>query len=96
MNRLRLKLVGSVVLILAGIIGVYSFRPGESPQAEQVETQEETVSKPQANTGRPKTNAVGTTERSVLPRVSEFEKRKAAQLTRMADSPELQRAAFGC
>jgi len=86
MNRLRLRLVGLVVLILAVIIGVYTLRLAESPPAEQVETQEETVSKPQANTGQPKTNADAAAERAVLPRASEFEKRKAAWMTRMADS----------
>ena len=45
MNRLRLKLVGLVVLVLAVIFGVYSLWPGESLSAEQVEKQEETVSR---------------------------------------------------
>jgi len=82
MNRQRLA--GLVVLIFAVIVGVWFLRPGESPPADQTETQEEAVSKPQANIGRPKTNADAAAERAVLSRFSEFEKRKAAQLTRTA------------
>lgn len=85
MNRLKLRVFGLVVLILAVIVGVFFLQQGESPPGEQVEKQVRTASKPQANTGRPKTNAVAPAERAVLPRVSEFEKRKAAQLSRMVD-----------
>jgi hypothetical protein len=78
MNRLRVKLVGLVVLILAVIVGVWFLRPGESPPADQVENQKQTVSKPQAN----KTAA----EKAVSQRASEFEKHRAAQLSSTAES----------
>ncbi len=67
MNRLRLKAVGLVVLIFAVIVGVCSLWPGESPPVEQVEKQEETVSKPQANIGQTNVDGVGAAGRPAVP-----------------------------
>jgi len=67
MNRLRLKIVGLVVLVLAVIVGVYSLWPGKSPPVEQVEKQEETVSNPQANIGQANVDGVGAAGRPAVP-----------------------------
>jgi len=86
MNRFRLKVVGSMVLILAATVGVWFLRPGESPPAERVEKREKAAFKTQANTQKPKTDAGATAERAVSQRASEFEKRKAAQISSTAES----------
>ena len=86
MNSLRLKIFGLVVLVLAVSVGVYSLWPGESPPAEQVEKQGETVPKPQANARQSTTNADSSTGRSGSTRLSESEKRKVEQIARTADS----------
>ncbi|MBN2268998.1 MAG: hypothetical protein JXN61_00190 [Sedimentisphaerales bacterium] len=86
MNRLKLKVVGLVVLIFAMIVGVWFLRPGESPPASQVEKHKQTASKPQASTQKAKTTAESAAERAVSQRAFEFEKRKAAQLSSTAES----------
>ena len=87
MNRPGLKAIGLTVVILAVIVGVWYFQPGESPSAEQIAKQERPASRAKDNPAEHKTTAdrpgpiaARTSTRPTSPAIAEFQKHKAAQL----------------